>query len=109
MIIASEPYIDKSKQGAKLLSEWPLETPTALKRKILARELQPRFRPQKIAAEVSTALVKATDLTRIDNLAILEPVSIKNQTETIISITKYSSKIYKPISYKKVTNDLVYG
>ncbi len=109
MIIASEPYIDKSEQGAKLLSEWPLETSTALKRKVPAGEPRPRGKPRKIAAEALTALAKATDLTKIDDLAIPELASIKNQTKTAMSITEYSSKIYEPTSYEEVTNDPVHG
>lgn len=61
-----------------MLSEWLLKALTTLKRKVPAKEPRPRKRPQKIAAEVSTALAKATNLTRIDDLAIPEPASIKN-------------------------------
>ncbi len=109
VIIASEPYIDESKQGAKLLSKWPLEVSTALKRKALAGEPRPRERPRKIATEASTALAKATNLTRIDDLAILEPTSIENRTKTAMSITEYNSKIYEPTLYEKATNDQVHG
>ncbi len=108
-IIASEPYIDKSEQGAKLLSEWPLEASTALKKKAPAGEPRPRGRPRKIAAKASTALAKATDLTKIDDPTIPELASIKNQTETAMSIIEYSSKIYEPTSYKEATNDPVHG
>ncbi len=109
MIIASEPYNDELEQGAKLLNEWSLEVSTALKRKAPAKESWPRGRPQKIAAEASTTLAKVTNLTRIDDLAIPEPASIKNRTKTAMSITEYSSKIYEPTSYEEATNDPVHG
>ena len=44
IVIASEPYIDESERGAKLLAKWPLDV-TQTKRKAPAGEPKPRGRP----------------------------------------------------------------
>ena len=51
VIIASEPHINETKQGAKLLIQWPVETATSVstkKRKAPAGEPKPRGRPRKV-------------------------------------------------------------
>lgn len=107
VIIASEPYIDESEQGAKLLSEWPLEASTPSKRKAPAGEPRPRGRPRKVAAAETSTLAEATNLLKIDKPAELAP--IEEQVETAMSITEYSSKIHEPTSYEEATNDPIHG
>ena len=99
VIIASDPYIDESEQGAKLLNDWPLEPPAPSKRKAPAGEPRPRGRPRKIInAEASTVLE-----------TIPGPVPVEEQIETVMSITEYSSKVHEPTSYEEATNDLIHG
>lgn len=107
VIIASEPYIDESEQGAKLLSEWPLEASTPSKRKAPAGEPRPRGRPRKVAVAETSTLAEATNLLKIDKPAELAP--IEEQVETAMSITEYSSKIHKPTSCEEATNDPIHG
>ena len=56
VIIASKPYIDELEKGAKLLTKWPLDEISSLKRKAPAREPRPRGRPQKIIPTEATIL-----------------------------------------------------
>ena len=46
IVIASEPYIDKSKRDAKLLAKWLLDI-TQTQKKALAKEPKPGGRPRK--------------------------------------------------------------
>lgn len=91
VIIASEPYIDKSEQGAKLLVKWPLSTTTtAAKRKAPAGEPRPRGRPRKI---VVTETMSIADLQ-------IEPEANTDDAEeceeVVMSMTEAGSKIYEP-------------
>ena len=56
VVIASEPYIDESEQGAKLLTKWPLDETPSLKKKAPAGEPRPRKRPRKIILTEVTIL-----------------------------------------------------
>ena len=87
VIIASEPYIDKLEQGAKLLEKWLIDmsTPPGLKRKAPAGEPRPRSQPQKNPMIEPAAV------------SIVPPIEIedvKKQQEVAMSITETSSKIY---------------
>ena len=116
VIIVSEPYIDESKQGAKLLEKWPMETFS--KRKAPAGEPRPRGRPQKRlvieqpAAQVETtpaALLETTP--RTDNNG--GDGDNNNESlgghETAMSITESTSKIDEPKAYDEAINDPIHG
>ena len=94
IVIASEPYIDESERGAKLLAKWPLDITQTI-RKAPAREPKPRGRPRKnpIEARIETPI---------------EP-EIVGEEEVAMSITETASKIYEPASYDEVVNDPVHG
>ncbi len=95
VVIASEPYIDESEQGAKLLAKWPLDA-TALKRKAPVGEPRPRSRPRKnpiIEPRIETP----------------SPEVEGEEEEVAMSITETTSKIYEPGSYDEAVNDPVHG
>ncbi len=94
IVISSEPYIDESEKGAKLLAKWPLDV-TQAKRKAPAGEPKPRGRPRKNPIE-----------TPIE--APTEPGSV-DEEEVAMSITETTSKIYEPGSYDEAVNDPVHG
>lgn len=45
----------------------------------------------------------------IDKFIKLDLSIIKNYCKIAMSIIKSNSKIYKPMSYEKIINDLIYG
>lgn len=101
VIIASEPYIHESEQGAKLLVKWPLSTTTSTsKRKAPAGEPRPRGRPRKIV--VTEAIAPVADEPQID------PTE-SQQYEVAMSLTEAGSKIYEPQSYNEAVNDPIHG
>lgn len=104
VIIASEPYIDESEQGAKLLVKWPLSTTTtAAKRKAPAGEPRSRGRPQKIVV---------TETTSIADLPIKPEANADKEQcikEVAMSITEATSKIDEPTSYDEAVNDAIHG
>ena len=103
VVNASKPYIDKSEQGAKLLTKWPLDETSSLKRKAPAGEPRPRGRPRKIISTEATILLKNNRPT------VAEEASNEGQTETAMSITECSSKIREPTSYNEAINDAIHG
>lgn len=102
VIIASEPYIDESEQGAKLLEKWPVET--SLKRKAPAGEPRPRGRPRKRPAE-ELVVQPAAPPEENDSM---EPAA-GDEHETIMSITELSSIIHEPATYEEATSDPIHG
>ena len=82
IVIASEPYIDESEKGAKLLAKWPLDV-AQTKRKAPAGEPKPKGRPRKNPIQ-----------TRVETLT--EPGIVGEEEEVAMSITETTSKIYKP-------------
>ena len=102
VIIASEPYIDESEKGAKLLTKWPLDETSSLKRKAPAGEPRPRGRPRKIIP------TEATILSRNDMPMMAEQAS-NEEPEIAMSITECSSKIREPTTYDEAINDPIHG
>ncbi len=88
----SEPYIDKSEKGAKLLVKWPLEV-VQPKRKAPAGEPKPRGRPRK------NPIVEPS----------VDPETAIEEEEVAMSITETTSKIYEPGSYQEAVDDPVHG
>lgn len=95
VVIASKPYIDESKKGAKLLVKWSLDI-TQTKKKALAEEPKPRGKPQ------MNPIIK----TRIE---IPSPEVRDEEEEITILITKTTRKIYESGSYDEAVNDPIHG
>lgn len=93
MVIASEPYVDESERGAKLLDKWPLEITPSSKRKARAGEPKPRGRPRKQIVVEETAT----------------PESQGKVEEVAMSMTESSSKISEPTSYNEAVNNPIHG
>lgn len=110
VIMASEPYIDESEQGAKLLLKWPIETSTTsrTKRKALAGEPRPCGRPRKVVEEITDAPLPSS--ITIGNVPPPPAVTAsESTTEQAMSITEANSKVYEPKTYDKAVNDPIYG
>ncbi len=88
VIIVSDPFIDESVQGAKLLLDWPLATGSSSKWKTTGEPRQ-QGRPRKI-------------LIFQQNLI---PVVEGKQA---MSITESTSKIYKPNTYDEAISDPIH-
>ena len=60
VIIASEPHIDETEQGAKLLTQWPIKTPaiSTKKRKVPAGEPWHWRRPERLSWQMIPILAK---------------------------------------------------
>ena len=105
VIIASEPYIDKSKQGAKLLAKWLLNT-NASKQKTPIGEPRPKGRPRKhpVLAKIPSGLT-------IEDSNSIRTADIKRKTsnEVAMSMTKANSKIHEPGSYNEAVNNPIHG
>lgn len=127
ILLVSNPYVDKSEQGAKLLLEHFVDIsrlPAAggLKRKTLTSKPRPRGRLRKIVATVPILAVVDTSSIPI-NSDSLEPSfasadsgekklvteeSAKGSiftAEKIMSAIEVSSKVYKPSLYEKAISD----
>ena len=100
VVIASEPYIDESEKGAKLLVKWPLD-PTQPKRKAPAGEPRPRGRPRKNPSVVTHEEPPSETTIRADN-------NIEEQ-EVAMSLTEANSKIHEPKSYDEAIDDPIHG
>lgn len=107
VIIASDPYIDESEQGARLLAKWPLETSPTLKRKAPTGEPRPRGRPRKKQALIGPP----TEITTAEQDEVDEEVVTgkEQEHEVAMSITESSSKIHEPKTYNEAVNDLAHG
>lgn len=66
VVIASKLYVEKSKQGAKLLIKWHLDEILSLKKKASAGKSRPRRRPRKIISTEVTILLKNNMLTVVE-------------------------------------------
>lgn len=86
-----------------MMTKWPLDKTSSLKRKAPAGEPRPRGRPRKII------LTEATILLKNDRPTVAEKALNKGQIETTMSIIKCSSKIRKPTLYNKAINDAIHG
>lgn len=93
MVITSKPYVDKLEWGAKLLDKWFLEIVLLSKKKVSIGEPKPRERPKKQIVVEKTAILESQGKVK----------------EVAMSMTKFSSKISKPISYNEAVNDLIHG
>lgn len=101
VVIASELYIDKSKQDAKLLVKFLLNTIKMIsaKRRALARELRSRRSLQKNLIIKEVIPPAEEDIEEVGN---------KKQVEVAISLTETSSKIYELQLYDKVINNPIH-
>ena len=86
-----------------MLTKWPLDETSLLKKKAPVGEPRPRGRPRKII------LTEATILLKNDRPTVVEEAPNKEQTETTMSITECSSKIRELTSYNKAINDAIHG
>lgn len=102
VIIASEPYINESEKGAKLLKKWPVET--SLKRKALAEEPRPRGCQQKRFTE-ELVMQPVVLLKGNNNMETI----LSDKHKTVMSITESSSKIHEPAAYNEVISNLIHG
>ena len=115
VIMASEPYIDESERGAKLLDKWPLGASTIpTKRKAPAGEPRPRGRPRKNPAEQPAQINQPMahqdkEKDQQPEQPNEEPEINQNNNEVAMSMTETSSKIYEPKSYDKAINDPIHG
>ncbi len=89
VIVVSDPFINESVQGAKLLLDWPLETGFSSKRKATG-EPKPRGRPRKIL------------------IFQQNPISVV-EGEQAMSITESTSKIHEPKTYDEAISDPIHG
>lgn len=89
VIVVSDPFIDESVQGAKLLLDWPLETGSNSKRKATG-EPKPRGRSRK--------------------MPILQqnPIPVV-ESEQAMSMAESTSKIYEPNTYDEAISDPIHG
>lgn len=106
VIIASEPYIDGSEQGAKLLDKWPLDTPSS-KKKAPAGEPRPRGRPRKQAIEIASTTRIAEPLAGLEAPIPPPDTVIETPNKEISSNTENrdaSHEVAMPIteSYSKI-------
>ena len=112
VIIVSEPFIDESDQRAKLLSQWPMDSPL-MKRKAPAREPRPRGRPRKNLAEQPAQInQRMADPDPEEDQQPEQPNEKpinQNKNKVAMSMIKASSKIHEPKSYDKAINDPIHG
>ena len=87
VIFVSDPFIDESVQGAKLLLDWPFETGSSSKQKATG-EPKPRRKARKIPIFQQNLI----------------PVV---EGEQAMSITESTSKIYEPNTYDEAISDLI--
>lgn len=123
--MVSNPYVDESEQGAKLLIDHPLDfthgTTTAAKRKEPTGEPRPRGRPRKIQA-IETNAVEHVSPTNAEKIIVEAehetehppthaPSNEKSDVvaEKAMSATEVSSKIRKPRSYEEAIADPVHS
>lgn len=102
VIITSEPYINESKQGAKLLEKWLVKT--SLKSKVPAGEPRPRVCPRTCPIE-EFDLKPIAPLKENDNIETIAG----NEYEMVMSITESSSMIHELAIYKEATSNLIHG
>lgn len=100
MLVATDPYIDESKQGAKLLIEYPIQT-TNLKRKLPMSEPRPRGRPRKVAPTkqvTPNASHFPTDIEDVTDIHVKGQI-MTSEADTAMSATEVGSKIYEQKRY----------
>lgn len=111
ILVISNPYIDKSVQGAKLLINYPLDLgrqATTLKRKSPTGEPRPWGRPQKVIT------VPAGNLTPppAESGNPEDPAKAgghpDESVEKIMSITETSSKVHEPKTYEQAISDPIH-
>ena len=106
VVIASEPYIDESEKGTKLLIKWPLD-PVQSKRKAPAGEPRPRGRPRKNPAESRVEACEEPPRESPSETIVVDD-KIEGQ-EVAMSLTETNSKIHEPKSYDEAINDSIHG
>ena len=105
-LIATDPYIDESKQGAKLLVEYPIQSNP--KCKLPTSESKPRRRPRKALPEASAPTPTHTADNNSTEASIIEQ-PVTGETDTAMSATEISSKIHEPSNYDEAISDPVHG
>lgn len=112
--MVSNPYVDESEQGAKLLVEHPLDlthsTPTVTKKRGPTGEPRPRGRPRKIQAIEDPPATQTEDAVAVE----AEPEQSHHDDNEIapeqaMSATEISSKVYEPKTYNEAINDPIHG
>ncbi len=98
LLIGTDPYIDESKQGAKLLINHPLQS---LKQKLPTSKPRPRGRPRKVVQIEENYVAPSLHNALAD---MDEP-----QADTAMFATEVGSKIYEPRTYDKAIADPVHG
>lgn len=99
--ITTEPYIDESKQGAKLFSDHPIQL--NLKKKLSIHKPKPYGRLRKAVASIKNTVVSSHIRVKVNiiitNILKRGSASSKADTTTNITIlaTKINSRIYEPI------------
>lgn len=79
-----------------------------LKRKLPTSKLKPRSRPKKALLEASApTLTHTADDNPTEVPSTEKPVT--GETNTAMSATEVSSKIYKPSNHNETISDLIYG
>lgn len=109
VIIASEPHIDETEQGAKLLIQWPVETvanANTKKRKAPAGEPKPRGRPRKV---IPPEIVQDRREPTLEQVNTNDDTEATTLQELAMSISEASSKIHEPTSYEEAISDLIHG
>ncbi len=106
LLIASDPYIDESKQRAKLLVEYLIQSNP--KRKLSTSESKPRGRPRKALPEASASTPTHTADNNSTEASITEQ-PVTGETDIAMSATEINSKIHEPSNYDEAISDPVHG
>lgn len=120
ILLVTNPYIDKSEQGAKLLVDYSLDLtyPIAVKQKGPIGKSRPRGKPQKIQAIENISITLVLELKETADTSTKETENLElnpnienqeNVTEKAMSATKISSKIHEPATYKETISDLIHS
>ena len=110
LLVATNLYIDKSKQGAKLLIDHPMQV--NLKRKLHTSELKSCKQPRKVVAIKNVisniSLIPSNAKTIVTNL-LTSGQQMAIEVDIVLSATEVESKIYKPSGYNEVIADPIHG
>lgn len=121
ILIVSDPYIDESEQGAKLLIEHPLDldrlsSSAENKRKAPTGESRPRGRLRKVApipiTITTTPPAESGELPEDPAEGSGGRDDLSNEirvNEKIMSATETSSKVHEPRTYEEAVSDPIYA
>lgn len=117
ILLVSEPYIDESEQGVKLLVEHPLDLSwlpaTGLKRKAPTGEPKPRDRPRKVVAPSAPEPDLLTAAGHLERSGPDEIINVDDDVNTpsekIMSMAETSSRVYEPKTYEEAITDPIHS